>query len=670
MSNVARPGPGRDSAIRVEPAEVRSRVPSPIGGRWWTRATLLALLALAALAVPAAARADLADEKALAERYAPIVRLVAQAQDCGYGESYEPINVDLLFHEPTVALRGPWNTTDLVKIGPAAADLQNRYEYHLDFPGNALDPGCDYERWANRLTAGKPPTVYAHVATDPAHPGQLSLQYWLYYVFNDWNNTHEGDWEMIQLVFPAADARAALSVAPTETGYSQHDGAEHAAWGDSKLEIVGGTHPVVYPAAGSHANFYGSSLHIGSSASEGVGCDDTSGPSLQVRPVVLTIPSDPAAAKAAFPWITFEGRWGELQPAFFNGPTGPNLKTQWTEPITWSEGWRDTSYAVPGGGALGTGATDFFCSAVATGSNAVRRMADNPLPFLAGLLAILAVVGIALSRATWRPATPLRLARRRAWGQILAAAARMYGTRLRLFIGIGLVVLPISVVLTVLQAALLRASSVIGVHTDGESSGILVVLVVALGTALTLVGLGLVMAATVRALVEIDEGRAIGPVRAYRLAFATVKPLLGVIAIAVVVVSLLASSLFLLPIAIWLAIRWALIVQVVELEGRSTFGALRRSGRLVRQEWLKVASLVVVGAGLAIAAGPLVGALLILLTSTPLTLLNVLAGLVYALAMPFVALATAYVYFDTRVRDELATDRAPSELPAEISLGG
>ena len=52
------------------------------------------------------------------------------------------------------------------------------------------------------------PTVYAHVATDPGHPGQLALQYWLFYVFNDWNNLHEGDWEMIQLVFDADDRGA------------------------------------------------------------------------------------------------------------------------------------------------------------------------------------------------------------------------------------------------------------------------------------------------------------------------------------------------------------------------------------------------------------------------------------------------------------------------------
>ena len=47
---------------------------------------------------------------------------------------------------------------------------------------------------------------------------------------------------------------------PVEVGYSQHEGAERADWGDDKLELVDGTHPVVYPAAGSHANFFDESL--------------------------------------------------------------------------------------------------------------------------------------------------------------------------------------------------------------------------------------------------------------------------------------------------------------------------------------------------------------------------------------------------------------------------
>ena len=119
------------------------------------RATVVAALCLLgtlALAGPALA----GPEEDLAARYAPVVRLVDQPEECGPGEPYIPTDVDVLFDEPTVALRGPWNRTDLVKIGPVATDLVNRYEYHLDFPGDPLDAGCDYELWSRRLTTGTP----------------------------------------------------------------------------------------------------------------------------------------------------------------------------------------------------------------------------------------------------------------------------------------------------------------------------------------------------------------------------------------------------------------------------------------------------------------------------------------------------------------------------------
>ena len=129
---------------------------------------------------------------------------------------------------------------------------------------------------------------------------------------------------------------------------------------------------------------------------------------------------------------------------------------------------------------------------------------------------------------------------------------------------------------------------------------------------------------------------------------------------------MLSISVFLLPIAIWLVVRWALLVPAVELEEQSGLGALQRSGRLVRLQWLKVGTLVVVAAAIAIVAGPLIGALLILLVDAPFALVNVIAGLVYAVAMPFVGIATTYVYYDSLVREQLAEAEAPRELPAEI----
>ncbi len=74
------------------------------------------------------------------------------------------------------------------------------------------------------------------------------------------------------------------------------------------------------------------------------------------------------------------------------------------------------------------------------------------------------------------------------------------------------------------------------------------------------------------------------------------------------------------------------------------------------------------GALLALLSGPLLGALLIFVSNSSLALLNLVAGIVYAVALPFVALVTCYVYFDARTRHELEPRETVDELPAEIAL--
>ena len=72
------------------------------------------------------------------------------------------------------------------------------------------------------------------------------------------------------------------------------------------------------------------------------------------------------------------------------------------------------------------------------------------------------------------------------------------------------------------------------------------------------------------------------------------------------------------------------------------------------------------GAAFALVLGPLVGTLLIVLTNAPLATLNLVAGVVNAVTMPFVALTTAYVYFDARARLELEPADEPAELPGGV----
>ncbi len=325
---------------------------------------------------------------------------------------------------------------------------------------------------------------------------------------------------------------------------------------------------------------------------------------------------------------------------------------------------------MPTGGVFGTGATDFFCTAVATGSKGLVALLRSPAWTLLALGVVLALAVFAGSRTTWRPAAPLRLAARRTWGQILSAAGRMYRTRARLFLGIGILFIPLGIVISLVQALILGGFGLVGIDTSGEAAGGLVLLVAAVGTALALLGFALVQAATTCALVEIDQGRPVGAVQAYRLTLTRFRPLLGGLLVAAAAWVALTATVVLTPVAVWLAVRWALLAQVVELEDTRAVGGLRRSAELVHGRWLRVASLVGVGAVLALVSGPLVGAVLILATDAPLALLNLVAGVIYAVAMPFVALTTAYVYFDSRVREVVEREETPTEVPAEIQLSG
>lgn len=124
----------------------------------------------------------------------------------------------------------------------------------------------------------------------------------------------------------------------------------------------------------------------------------------------------------------------------------------------------------------------------------------------------------------------------------------------------------------------------------------------------------------------------------------------------------------LIPVAIYLAVRWSLAAPVVQVEPLRGAPSLERSAQLVRGRWFRTDSLVGLSAAVALVAGPLLGALLIFVAEIPLAWINIVAGIVYAITLPYVGLVTAYAYFDARARNELEPLDRPAALPAEISL--
>jgi hypothetical protein len=630
---------------------------------------LVAAMAVAAVFSGAASAADASLE--LARRYSPIVRLVEQKEPCAHGEAYVPTNVGRVLGSAEVALRGPWDTINVVKVAPTGADLaQGLFDYHLDFPGDAVTPGCKYDQWSHRINSGWAPRTYARVATDPGFPNKLALEYWFFYVFNDFNDKHEGDWEMVQLDFDVATPAEALRTKPSLVGYSQHEGAESAHWGDSKLQIVDGTHPVVYPALGSHANYYTSALHLGRSAAQGVGCDDTSDASHQLRPKVSLVPSGRTAYLPAYPWLGFQGHWGEEHRGFYNGPTGPTTKTQWDQPIRWAtDDWRDTSFVVPAGNAIGSTATGFFCGAVETGSNLLTALVGNPSPVLLALTVIFGLLLWLTSRTEWHPSAPLRLERRRTWGSIVNAGRRMYFGHLRLFLGIGLLFFPLGALVTVVQYLVFRVSGVNAlVDSVGSTNALVDFLAVALGVLFTIFGLCVVGGATAIAMVELDGGRKVTALAAYRKGLPRLRSLLGAALLASAAIAIVSFTAFGIVLSVWLIVRWAFLAQVVALENVSAFSALHRSANLVRGNWWRVASMVLFVVAVALLLGPLFGTLLLFVSSASFDFINLVSALIYTVVLPFAAIAMTYLYFDRRVakRYEQETAETGDVLPADV----
>ena len=263
------------------------------------------VLALALALIPAgpASAQSTAAAKQLAEKYAPIAMLREQQKPpCDTeAEQYEPTSVETVLGNPSVELKrgAPGEPVETIKAGPDAGDIAGLGKnYYLDLNGDPLGDTCVYAKDFERIVddGDAPAIAYAHIAREQGHEGFV-LQYWFYWYFNQFNDLHESDWEGMQLSFDAATPAAALSQEPSEIVLFQHSGGERADWSDSKVQ-KDGTRPIVYPAAGSHATFYDSTVYVENGQhGSGVGCDNTSEPlrTVELSPVAAAGRGEPRA---------------------------------------------------------------------------------------------------------------------------------------------------------------------------------------------------------------------------------------------------------------------------------------------------------------------------------------------------------------------------------------
>ncbi len=601
---------------------------------------ILGLLVTASIAMAATAghvTAQSSPEQELAERYAPIVMLRAQEHDCDHdGEGYFPAPVDFLFNNPDIRLMansGGDKKDDVVLAeGFTPQELAAAPEgSYLDFPGNPREPGCDYETYFKQKVAelGIEPATYARVVVDPV-TRRLYIQYWFYYYFNHWNNTHESDWEMIQVIFEGTtSAEDALTYPPTGVAYAQHGGGELGNWTDEKL-MLEGEQPIAFPSAGSHATYFGQHNFIGWGAGgTAFGCDNTTPPSVETPLNVILVPDliDPESDLAFF---LYQGRWGERDVAMFEGPNGPNLGGKWSDPGGAISNWRTSTLKVPDSAAGAVNTTDMFCTLSAWGSKAVTKLGTSPALLIGTLLATLAVIAF----ICWK-----------IWPYI-TEAIDIYGDELLKFLGIGAIVIPIGL-LTSLAVEYLNGRPPldwVDQSVNGSTSGKVAVSLV-MGSLQQVAMVLLVTPAVIVAMRDIRAGRMPGVRRSYIGAIKSLPVTLPALLAVLAVIILGTISVLLIPIMIFAIVKLQFFAQAAIMDDHKPFTqALRESWRITNGHWWKSLAGGVLFQLLAIAPGPLVGFIVLVVGGSKVGFANFLSSFIYALAIPLAAIALTMLY--------------------------
>ena len=260
-------------------------------------------------------------ESQLTITYAPYLHFVA-------GEKFFP--TDVVYHIDNSALYQKSDDTDtLIDSSPtiASISLYDAGDYFLSNKLGAFEEIAeDYEQKKENLGY----TVYARVTREAE---SFVVQYWLFYAFNPGTlNQHQGDWEMIEIILDSTET-------PLYAVYSQHFTGERASWND--VERVDDTHPRVYVALGSHANYF--RAYQGKLGLE----SDVVGSAFVLEPddlqIVLLGERGSGNHPSSQDWLEYGGRWGDWAKLadISLGAAGPRglghgeNEEKWFNPVSW-----------------------------------------------------------------------------------------------------------------------------------------------------------------------------------------------------------------------------------------------------------------------------------------------------------------------------------------------
>ncbi|MFC1979726.1 hypothetical protein ACFLVS_02500 [Chloroflexota bacterium] len=288
--------------------------------------------------------------KQLARMFCPILYLKGEEEAI---ENFDPEQIEIMVD--TAVLREVGDPTFSLKATLSSLLEWSNGDYYLDLAGLGTNTHslAEYKLTYDEVRDRYKPTLYARVREGEGEDHTV-VQYWIFYYFNDWRNFHEGDWELVQLNFPGSTAKELLETGgqPLFAAYSQHQAGQRMSWTEMMDKgLVEATHPVVYVAQGSHANYF-----TPGNFWSGLDFDDTGLSSWKIlgpEQLEVTMLPEVEAREEGSEWLEFKGHWGEylgfsvsvLGLKFWQqGPFGPawseeeHKNERWEHPDEWAAG--------------------------------------------------------------------------------------------------------------------------------------------------------------------------------------------------------------------------------------------------------------------------------------------------------------------------------------------
>ncbi|MCL4435319.1 MAG: Vps62-related protein [Thaumarchaeota archaeon] len=265
----------------------------------WCSAGLCLLLLLPAIiltsglsSVPPAAAQGVSQTQnsdyVLATRFAPVLRFTS-------GEKFYPTSVDYIISNSIVKQRNRGQLLPTI-IDPAPTpSTLGKYTTTELFLDNKL--GSFEKIAADYAAKAKSIGYYAYVHTLKSSSSTV-IQYWLFYAYNNGPmNDHQGDIEVIEVFLDSSGN-------PLQVLLSQHGSGENAVW--SNVDKID-THPEVYVAQGSHANYFRPYQGKVGLENDVVGND---GITIMPSDLKLVILGEKGNHPTDQSWLDFPGRWG------------------------------------------------------------------------------------------------------------------------------------------------------------------------------------------------------------------------------------------------------------------------------------------------------------------------------------------------------------------------